>query len=86
MGNSFHVRFLADIELLLENLDKTEFHSNVRNSAFLVNRHLSMKVVPDPRGHTSMVPRAVPLTVTVKFLPGSGGSGETSIDSSWIMS
>lgn len=33
---------------------------------------------------TSIVSRTSPSTVTVRFFPGTGGSGETLIDLSWL--
>lgn len=75
-------RFLAHIESLLKQLDQTEFNDNICGRAILRRQSSSR----DIDWLTSMTCVTSASTVTVRFFPGTGGSGDTVIFFNWLSS
>lgn len=78
------VRLFADVKLLLEQLDQAELDGDIGICAVLP---LSVSccsplttTISWLGGHTLIVSSTSASTFTVRFLPGTGGSGDTEID------
>lgn len=80
----WYSRFLTYIKLLLQKLDKPELDRHISICTVLSEIFSIMGGDNDAR-YTSTRSVALPLTVTVRFSPGLGGSGETLMECMSIM-